>query len=84
MVLHLLYTHMALQHREQRSPLLRAKASAQTDGNGASEGLSKVSPDVLKLFGETQRNLLELNRSRLNALDELREAKHKISELGET
>ena len=37
----------------------------------------------MKLFGETQRNLLELNRSRLNALDELREATNKISELGE-
>ncbi len=53
------------------------------DESGASEGLGKASPDVLRLFSETQRNLLELNRSRLSALDELRVAKNKISALGE-
>lgn len=84
MVLRVTFTQMTLQHLSQGSTLLRAsKTSAQPGENGASEGLSKFSPDVLKLFGETQRNLLELNRSRLNALDELREAKYKISELGE-
>ncbi|DBB11275.1 TPA: hypothetical protein ACH3X3_006711 [Trebouxia sp. C0006] len=53
----------------------------QLDENGSSEGLRKASPDVLRLFSETQRNLLELNRSRLSALDELRVANHKISDL---
>ena len=52
------------------------------DENGATEGLGKASPDVLRLFSETQRNLLELNRSRLSALDELRVANNKISDLG--
>lgn len=54
----------------------------QLDENGSSVGLGKASPDVLRLFSETQRNLLELNRSRLSALDELRVANHKISDLG--
>ena len=54
----------------------------QLDENGSPEGLRKASPDVLRLFSETQRNLLELNRSRLSALDELRVANHKISDLG--
>lgn len=53
----------------------------QADENGTSEGLGKASPDVLRLFSETQRNLLELNRSRLSALDELRVANHKILDL---
>ena len=72
-----------LQSHQYSTRLLAPKASAQTDNNGAAEGLGKVSPDVLKLFGETQRNLLELNRSRLSALDELRVARTRISELGE-
>ena len=56
---------------------------ANHNGNNEnSEGLGKASPDVLRLFSETQRNLLELNRSRLSALDELRVAKNKIADLG--
>lgn len=43
--------------------------------------LGPMSPDVLIMFNEAQRNIAELNRSRLNALDQLRAAKDRISEL---
>jgi hypothetical protein len=38
--------------------------------------------DVLTMFHEAQRNILELNKSRLQALDDLRQAKERIRELG--
>ena len=76
---------MYLVQQQQQQPQkadreLHAKTPAAE--TGASEGLGKASPDILRLFSETQRNLLELNRSRLSALDELRIAKTKISDLG--
>lgn len=43
--------------------------------------LGPMSPDVLIMFNEAQRNIAELNRSRLNALDQLRAAKDRISDL---
>lgn len=64
------------QHPDSQKP-----AKSSVDGGGAAEGLGKASPDVLRLFSETQRNLLELNRSRLSALDELRVARSKITDL---
>lgn len=68
---------MQQQHPDSQKP-----AKSSVDGGGAAEGLGKASPDVLRLFSETQRNLLELNRSRLSALDELRVARSKITDLG--
>lgn len=41
-----------------------------------------MSPDVLAMFNEAQKNIMELNRSRLKALEELKEAKQRISDLG--
>jgi hypothetical protein len=41
-----------------------------------------LSGDVLAMFHEAQRNILELNKSRLMALGELRQAKERINELG--
>lgn len=69
----------------QQQQLHQRAESPPANHNGNienSEGLGKASPDVLRLFSETQRNLLELNRSRLSALDELRVAKNKIADLG--
>lgn len=34
------------------------------------------------MFHDAQRNILELNKSRLMALDELKQAKERIAELG--
>lgn len=34
------------------------------------------------MFHDAQRNILELNKSRLMALDELKQAKERINELG--
>ncbi|KAL3141829.1 hypothetical protein ABBQ32_004501 [Trebouxia sp. C0010 RCD-2024] len=65
--------------QQQSSSRLLANESPKVNGN--TEGLGTASPDVLRLFSETQRNLLELNRSRLSALDELRVAKNRISDL---
>lgn len=72
-----------LHVQQQQQPNQAENSPAKHSGNnGNSDGLGKASPDVLRLFSETQRNLLELNRSRLSALDELRVAKNKISDLG--
>lgn len=43
-----------------------------------------MSPDVLAMFNEAQKNIMELNRSRLKALEELKEAKQRINDLGKT
>lgn len=70
--------------QEQQQPSQADDISAEANGkNGNSDGMGKASSDVLRLFSETQRNLLELNRSRLSALDDLRVAKNRITDLGE-
>jgi hypothetical protein len=43
---------------------------------------SGLSGEALSMFHDAQRNILELNKSRLMALDELKQAKERISELG--
>ena len=67
--------------QQQQSESYRTSIADSVDA-GATDGLGRASSDVLRLFSETQRNLLELNRSRLSALDELRAANSKISALG--
>ena len=42
----------------------------------------KLTPEMLAMFGEAQRNIMELNKSRLAALGELRTARQRIQELG--
>lgn len=59
----------------QARPAVAPRAQAQ----GFEKGLSG---DVLAMFHEAQRNILELNKSRLMALDELRQARERIEELG--
>jgi hypothetical protein len=59
----------------QKLALMTPRAQAQ----GFEKGLSG---DVLAMFHEAQRNILELNKSRLMALDELRQARERIEELG--
>jgi hypothetical protein len=59
----------------QKLVLVAPRAQAQ----GFEKGLSG---DVLAMFHEAQRNILELNKSRLMALDELRQARERIEELG--
>ena len=74
---------MQPQQQQQQQSDSSQPSTSSFDGNGTADGQGKASSDVLRLFSETQRNLLELNRSRLSALDELRAAKNKISALGE-
>lgn len=69
------------QQQQQQQSDSSQPSTSSFDGNGTADGQGKASSDVLRLFSETQRNLLELNRSRLSALDELRAAKNKISAL---
>lgn len=83
--------HLVQHQQQQQQQLLQQQkadrespARTPAEESGASDGLGKASPDILRLFSETQRNLLELNRSRLSALDELRVAKSKISDLGKS
>ena len=61
-------------------------AAPRADANG-NDGMSggrvgSMSPDVLAMFNEAQKNIMELNRSRLKALEELKEAKQRINDLG--
>ncbi len=58
----------------------RADANANDNMNAGRVG--SMSPDVLAMFNEAQKNIMELNRSRLKALEELKEAKQRISDLG--
>lgn len=58
----------------------RADANGN-DGMGAGR-VGSMSPDVLAMFNEAQKNIMELNRSRLKALEELKEAKQRINDLG--
>jgi hypothetical protein len=77
---------------QQSARTLRTAAAPETSSrpvasNNSSDGmhgtkLNSMSPDVLAMFNEAQRNIMELNRSRLKALEDLKDAKHRISELG--
>ena len=42
----------------------------------------KLTPEMLQMFTDAQRNIMELNKSRLAALNELRSARQRIQELG--
>lgn len=46
------------------------------------DAAGKLTPEMLALFSEAQRNIMELNKSRLAALGELRAARQRIQELG--
>lgn len=46
------------------------------------DATGKLTPEMLAKFGEAQRNIMELNKSRLAALGELRTARQRIQELG--
>lgn len=56
-------------------------ASAQGPQNG--DGHSSPPPDMAGLFREAQSNIMRLNQSRLKALEELKTARSRITELGE-
>lgn len=58
---------------------VRAQASANDAKPSRFRGLP---PDALQQFYDAQSNILELNRSRLQALEELKLARDKIAELG--
>lgn len=60
--------------------LLQAAQPSKPSGD---TGTAEMPQDVLHLFKETQRNLLDLNKSRLAALDDLHAAHSRIAELGE-
>jgi len=68
-------------------PMLAAQARAAKDARGggavaAPPDAGQLTPEMRQLFGEAQRNILELNKSRLSALSELRTARQRIQELG--
>ena len=46
------------------------------------DAAGKLTPEMLAMFSEAQRNIMELNKSRLAALSELRTARQRIQELG--
>ena len=50
--------------------------------NGKPSSDSGIPADIMQLFGRAQRNLMEVNRSRLDALQELGAARARITELG--
>eukprot|EP00892_Ulva_mutabilis_P003916 jgi/Ulvmu1/1897/UM012_0055.1 len=58
-----------------RAGIARAPCSASREVE------SGLSGEALTMFHDAQRNILELNKSRLMALDELKQAKERISEL---
>lgn len=60
-----------------RQTVLRP-AHAAASREGLQHGLSG---EALSMFHDAQRNILELNKSRLMALDELKQAKERINEL---
>lgn len=43
--------------------------------------IKSLSPEARRIFREAQDNIIELNKSRLRALEELKAARHKIAEL---
>jgi hypothetical protein len=70
-------TTFALQARLRRSGIRAAHATGSRET--VQHGLSG---EALSMFHDAQRNILELNKSRLMALDELKQAKERINELG--
>jgi negative regulator of replication initiation len=67
----------SLQH-SLRSAARVVKGKAQnTNGSAAAQ----LPPEVAQMFKDTQRNLLDLNRSRLQALEELNLAHDRIAQL---
>lgn len=61
---------------------LRCAAPAAEPSAIQINGTSSASADVMQLFSKAQRNLMEVNRSRLDALQELGAAQARIAELG--
>lgn len=61
---------------QSRAAVARAPCSASREVE------SGLSGEALTMFHDAQRNILELNKSRLMALDELKQAKERIAELG--
>jgi hypothetical protein len=57
----------------------RQCSTLRATSRGLENGLSG---EALSMFHDAQRNILELNKSRLMALDELKQAKERIRELG--
>jgi hypothetical protein len=66
-------------------PAPQARAAKDARGGGALAAppdAVQLTPEMRQLFSEAQRNILELNKSRLSALSELRTARQRIQELG--
>ena len=56
--------------------------AASAPSNGAALDLSKSPQEMLKIFRETQQNMIELNKSRLAALEEVKALRARVSLLG--
>ena len=56
--------------------------AATAPSNGAALDLSKSPQEMLKIFRETQQNMIELNKSRLAALEEVKALRARVSLLG--
>lgn len=63
-----------VSEQDQRAPELSHSDSGPGDSHSA---------DLMQLFAKAQRNLMEVNRSRLNALQDLGAAQARIADLGE-
>lgn len=77
-------THIPAQRRTYAAAPETTAPRADANGNDGMSGgrVGSMSPDVLAMFNEAQKNIMELNRSRLKALEELKEAKQRINDLG--
>lgn len=75
----------AAAHRPRRASTLCVRSrvvDGPTDGAAVTEGTLKgLSSEARSIFKEAQENIVELNKSRLKALEELKLARQKIAEL---
>lgn len=65
--------------RRSERQAVATKARAPQNGDGQ----SSPPPDMATMFREAQNNIMRLNQSRLKALEELKTARSRITELGE-
>ena len=76
--------HVRLSPGKERYARNNVAACAEESGSSMSEFVDASIPqDVLEMFKEAQQRIIDLNQSRLHALEELAEARAKIIDLEE-
>jgi hypothetical protein len=69
---------VVMQSKCRVAVVARAKATRRPHETD----LSKLPPELQTYYTETTKNLVELNRARMKALEDLKAARSRISELG--